>query len=254
MSEGAKEEKISSSVEWIAFKQQFFSSVLIARDDFLYADVAYDTASPDSGLIKAFSAAMAVPYTAQTEQYELLVLLRSQQVRRVEEDRRRAGPIAAARPADPHGLGHYRVGEPLAGDPRLRFPAAVYSELRLDHPHPGDPHQDHRFAADLQELYLAGQDAHHQTRDRRPECQVSQAGRCDEEAAGDDGPLQEGGHQSAGRVHPDADPAPDPDRHVPFLPLVDRVAGAVALVGARPVVVRQHLESALLRSPSTATT
>ena len=50
MSEGAKEEKISSSVEWIAFKQQFFSSVLIARDDFLYADVAYDTASPDSGL------------------------------------------------------------------------------------------------------------------------------------------------------------------------------------------------------------
>ena len=55
----------------------------------------------------------------------LLVLLRSQQVRRVEENRRRAGPIAAARPADPHGLGHYRVGEPLAGDPRLRFPAAV---------------------------------------------------------------------------------------------------------------------------------
>ena len=150
MSEGAKEEKISSSVEWIAFKQQFFSSVLIARDDFLYADVAYDTASPDS---------------------RLLVLLRSQQVRRVEEDRRRTGPIAAARPADPHGLGHYRVGEPLAGDPRLRFPAAVYSELRLDHPHPGDPHQDHRFAADLQELYLAGQDAHHQTRDRfRSDC------------------------------------------------------------------------------------
>lgn len=70
MSEGAKEEKISSSVEWIAFKQQFFSSVLIARDDFLYADVAYDTASPDSGLIKAFSATMAVPYTAQTEQYD----------------------------------------------------------------------------------------------------------------------------------------------------------------------------------------
>ena len=31
MSEGAKEEKISSSVEWIAFKQQFFSSVLIRR-------------------------------------------------------------------------------------------------------------------------------------------------------------------------------------------------------------------------------
>ena len=26
----------------------------------------------------------------------------------------------------------------------------------------------------------------HQTRDRRPECQVSQAGRCDEEAAGDE--------------------------------------------------------------------
>lgn len=70
MSEGAKEEKISSSVEWIAFKQQFFSSVLIAADDFLYADVAYDTAAPDSGLMKAFSATMAVPYTAQTERYD----------------------------------------------------------------------------------------------------------------------------------------------------------------------------------------
>ena len=50
--------------------QSSISSVLIARDDFLYADVAYDTASPDSGLIKAFSATMAVPYTAQTEQYD----------------------------------------------------------------------------------------------------------------------------------------------------------------------------------------
>ena len=70
MSEGVKEEKLSSSVEWIAFKQQFFSSVFIARDDFLYADLTYDTRSPDSGLIKAFSAATAVPYTAQTEQYD----------------------------------------------------------------------------------------------------------------------------------------------------------------------------------------
>ena len=71
MSEGDKEEEISSSVEWIAFKQQFFSSVLIARGgSFSYADVAYSTAAPDSGLVKSFSASTAVPYTAQTEQYD----------------------------------------------------------------------------------------------------------------------------------------------------------------------------------------
>ena len=69
MSEGAKEEKISSSVEWIAFKQQFFSSVMIAPENFSYADMKFTTAEKGSGYIKDFSAKLTVPYTAQTDHY-----------------------------------------------------------------------------------------------------------------------------------------------------------------------------------------
>jgi YidC/Oxa1 family membrane protein insertase len=70
MSEGAKQKSVSKSVDWVAFKQQFFSSAFIARDPLLYADLSFDTQSPTSGLIKSFSAEMAVPYNAQTSQYD----------------------------------------------------------------------------------------------------------------------------------------------------------------------------------------
>ena len=70
MSEGAKEEKISSSVEWIAFKQQFFSSVFIAPENVSYANMGFTTAQPGSGYVKNFRAQMTVPYTADTEGYD----------------------------------------------------------------------------------------------------------------------------------------------------------------------------------------
>ncbi len=69
ISEEGKSEDVSSSVEWVAFKQQYFSAVFIAPDNFSYADLAYSTAKPNSGYIKSFSAKMAVPYTAQSEAY-----------------------------------------------------------------------------------------------------------------------------------------------------------------------------------------
>ena len=55
MSEGAKSKNISTQVNWVAFKQQFFSSVFIA---------------PESSLLKTFTAQMGVPYTPQTEGYD----------------------------------------------------------------------------------------------------------------------------------------------------------------------------------------
>ncbi len=69
MSEESKSEEISTPVEWIAFKQQYFTSAFIAPDLFSYADVAYSTAEPGSGYIKNFSSKMAVPYSAQSEEY-----------------------------------------------------------------------------------------------------------------------------------------------------------------------------------------
>ena len=71
MSEGAKSKNISTQVNWVAFKQQFFSSVFIAPDNVSYANLAFDTAAPESSLLKTFTAQMGVPYTLQPEGYDL---------------------------------------------------------------------------------------------------------------------------------------------------------------------------------------
>ena len=70
VSEGAKSKNISTQVNWVAFKQQFFSSVFIAPDNVSYANLAFDTAAPESSLLKTFTAQMGVPYTPQTEGYD----------------------------------------------------------------------------------------------------------------------------------------------------------------------------------------
>ena len=75
MSDGEKKASVSSSVNWVAFKQQFFSSVFIAPENFSYADMKYSTAEPDSGYIKDFAATMSVPYTPQTEAYDFAFYL-----------------------------------------------------------------------------------------------------------------------------------------------------------------------------------
>lgn len=69
MSKDNKTEDIKTKVKWVAFKQQFFSSILVAKDDFSDATLSFQTLSPQSGLIKHFSSQMSVPYTPQTEGY-----------------------------------------------------------------------------------------------------------------------------------------------------------------------------------------
>jgi len=73
MSEDSKSESVNTSVDWVAFKQQFFTSALIARGDLAltYADMAFTTEKPGSGLMKNYSLRTAVPYTAQTESYDM---------------------------------------------------------------------------------------------------------------------------------------------------------------------------------------
>ena len=70
MSDGEKQKTVSSSLNWVAFKQQFFSSVFIAPDNVSYANLAFDTAAPESSQLKNFTAQMGVPYTPQTEGYD----------------------------------------------------------------------------------------------------------------------------------------------------------------------------------------
>ncbi len=71
ISTGEKDKSVRSSVDWVSFKQQYFSSTLIARNVKLsYADVAFDTAAEKSGYIKDFSLKSAVEYTPQTDVYK----------------------------------------------------------------------------------------------------------------------------------------------------------------------------------------
>lgn len=70
MSDGAKSKSIAEPVEWIAFKQQYFSSVFIAPVTVGNVTLGFDTAKPESELLKSFHAQMSVPYTAQTEGYD----------------------------------------------------------------------------------------------------------------------------------------------------------------------------------------
>ena len=75
MGTGTKDKKISTQVNWIAFKQQFFSSVFIADGNFSEASMKYETNAPDSKLIKNFSAEMSVPFNPQTEDYSFAFYL-----------------------------------------------------------------------------------------------------------------------------------------------------------------------------------
>ncbi|MDE6570061.1 MAG: membrane protein insertase YidC [Alistipes sp.] len=70
MGDGRKSEEIATSVNWVAFKQQYFSSVFIAPKNVASASLSFETAQPGSGYIKHYSARMTVPYAPQTEAYD----------------------------------------------------------------------------------------------------------------------------------------------------------------------------------------
>ena len=70
VSEGSKSDNVSTSVDWVAFKQQYFTSAIIPQNvNFTYADLAYTTSPEKSGYLKEYSMVAAVPYTPQTESY-----------------------------------------------------------------------------------------------------------------------------------------------------------------------------------------
>lgn len=71
MSTGTKAENIGTKVQWVAFKQQFFSSIIVASDNFSAADLKYNTFPPTDTNIKDFSALLTLPYTPATEGYNL---------------------------------------------------------------------------------------------------------------------------------------------------------------------------------------
>ena len=71
ISESSKSDDIAASVDWVSFKQQFFSSALIGRSTVLrQPQVSYNTAEAKSGYVKDFAISSSVDYTPQTSQYD----------------------------------------------------------------------------------------------------------------------------------------------------------------------------------------
>ena len=71
LSESEKKDDLSSPIDWVSFKQQYFSSALIGRSCTLrQPQIAFETASPESGYIKTFELASSVEYAPQTTLYD----------------------------------------------------------------------------------------------------------------------------------------------------------------------------------------
>lgn len=69
---GVVEEELNTKVKWIAFKQQFFSSVLIAGDSFKGIKLKSEDMAEDSPILKNFSAEISLPYQGnKLESYPL---------------------------------------------------------------------------------------------------------------------------------------------------------------------------------------
>ncbi len=66
----SERESVATAVDWVAFKQQFFTSAIIAQGGGVAsADLSYQTAAANSGYIKNFAASMVLPLTPTTEGY-----------------------------------------------------------------------------------------------------------------------------------------------------------------------------------------
>ncbi|MBO5874336.1 MAG: membrane protein insertase YidC, partial [Rikenellaceae bacterium] len=69
MSDKDRSEQVNVAMKWVAFKQQFFSSIFIADNSFQNGQVKFDTFKPETGNIKDFNAQLTVPYNAAQNEY-----------------------------------------------------------------------------------------------------------------------------------------------------------------------------------------
>lgn len=66
----AVNEDIPTKVQWVAFKQQFFSSIIVAQNDFGSAKVGYTTFPAKADDIKTFNANLTLPYSPSADTYD----------------------------------------------------------------------------------------------------------------------------------------------------------------------------------------
>lgn len=66
----SKSKSVTSKVNWVAFKQHFFSSVLVAENNFQGAEMQYYTFQPGDGTIKKFQTRLTVPMERDKMSYD----------------------------------------------------------------------------------------------------------------------------------------------------------------------------------------
>lgn len=71
MSEGFKDDDTSTELDWVDFKQQFFSSALIVPEGLQGAEMAFDTAQEGSGYMKEYMLQSSLAYDSTTAGYDM---------------------------------------------------------------------------------------------------------------------------------------------------------------------------------------
>lgn len=69
MSDKGRSEQVNVAMKWVAFKQQFFSSIFVADNSFQNGQVKFATFKPETGNIKDFYAQLTVPYNSAQNEY-----------------------------------------------------------------------------------------------------------------------------------------------------------------------------------------
>lgn len=123
MGDGEKEESVKSEINWIAFKQQFFSEALIAHGNFAYADMSLLDGARKFGIHQDLLGARGSALRRADHGLRLFDLLRPQQVRSVVEDHRPRGREDRDGATHPAGRLAGGLDQPLDRYPRVRFPA-----------------------------------------------------------------------------------------------------------------------------------
>lgn len=63
----AQEATVSTKIKWVAFRQQFFSSIIISNDAFQNGSMRFETHEPGSGMMKNFQTNLTLPYSPASE-------------------------------------------------------------------------------------------------------------------------------------------------------------------------------------------
>ena len=80
MSKEAKSETINSKLKWVAFKQQFFSSILVSQNDFQNGTVEYTTFQPGEGKNQDLQSQIVGSFLPATYGVQLQFLFRPEQI------------------------------------------------------------------------------------------------------------------------------------------------------------------------------